>query len=71
MKFRLSKDVLLDGLMQVTSVVSNRATLPVLSNVLLSADDGVLRITANDLDTGITTTVPANVEIPEIGRAHV
>lgn len=64
MKFRLSKDVLLDGLMQVTSVVSNRATLPVLSNVLLSADDGLLRITANDLDTGITTTVPANVELP-------
>lgn len=64
MKFRLAKDVLLDGLMQVTSVVSSRATLPVLSNVLLTAEDGNLRLTATDLDIGITTSVPANVEVP-------
>ncbi len=64
MKFRLAKDVLLEGLLQVTSVVSSRATLPVLSNVLLSAEDGLLRFTATDLDIGITTTVPAEVEIP-------
>jgi len=50
MKFRISKEKFVEGLSQVQSVVSSRATLPILSNVLLEAADGVLKMTTTDLD---------------------
>ena len=50
MKFRISKEKFLEGLQQVQNVVSSRATLPILSNVLLEADGGFLRMTTTDLD---------------------
>jgi hypothetical protein len=46
MKFRITKEKFLDGLQQVQNVVSSRATLPILSNVLLERKDGVLSLTA-------------------------
>jgi len=61
MKFTVSKEALLDGLQKVQHVVSSRTTLPILSNVLLVAADGRLRLTTTDLDVGITGVVPANV----------
>ena len=61
MKFELAKDVLLDGLRQVTNVVASRASLPVLSNVLIVASEGQLRLSATDLDIGITCVIPAIV----------
>lgn len=64
MKFELAKDVLLDGLLQVTNVVSTRSSLPVLSNVLLVASEGQLRLSATDLDLGITCVIPAIVTTP-------
>ena len=62
MKFTVSKDKLLDGLQTVQNVVSTRTTLPILSNVLIRAEDGVLRFTTNDLDVGMSCSVEANVE---------
>ena len=61
MKFTVSKEALLDGLQKVQHVVSTRTTLPILSNVLLVAEGGRLRLTTTDLDVGITGTVEANV----------
>ncbi len=61
MKFTVSKEALLDGLQKVQHVVSSRTTLPILSNVLLVAADGRLRLTTTDLDVGITGVVSANV----------
>lgn len=64
MKFNLAQPILLDGLRQVANIVSTKVTLPVLSNVLLTAskEDGTLRFTSTDLDVAITCTVPAMVE---------
>lgn len=62
MKFSISKEALLDGLQKVQHVVSTRTTLPILSNVLLSAADGHLTFTTTDLDVGITGSVAATVE---------
>src|SRR4030088_2442756 len=45
MKFSVSKDKLLEGLSTVQNVVSTRTTLPILSNVLLQASDGEIRLT--------------------------
>ncbi len=62
MKFTISKDVFMEGLQKVQNVVSSRAMLPILSNVLLTAKDGRLILTTTDLDVGITGSVEANVE---------
>ena len=64
MKFSVSKEKLLAGLQTVQNVVSTRTTLPILSNVLLQASEGQLRLTTTDLDVGVSGSV-------EIGRAHV
>ena len=45
MKFTISKQVFLDGLRQVVSVVSSKTTLPILSNVKIEAENGQVRFT--------------------------
>ncbi len=62
MKFTIAKSVFLDALNQVQHVVSNRATLPILSNVLIEAHGDSLRLTTTDLDVGVTGSTPADVE---------
>ncbi|MDC0088012.1 DNA polymerase III subunit beta [Akkermansiaceae bacterium] len=62
MKFFITKEAFLDALQQVQHVVSNRATLPILSNVLIEAVDGKLRLTATDLDVGVSGSVDAQIE---------
>jgi DNA polymerase-3 subunit beta len=64
MKFSVSKEKLLEGLQTVQNVVSTRTTLPILSNVLLQADDGSLRLTTTDLDVGVRGSVEAQIEKP-------
>ena len=66
MKFRISKESFQDGLQQVQSVVSSRATLPILSNVLLVVEDGQLKMTTTDLDIVVTGQVAVE-EIEENG----
>src|SRR6478672_5559421 len=62
MRFSVSKDKLLEGLSTVQNVVSTRTTLPILSNVLLQASDGEIRLTTTDLDVGVRGSVEAQVE---------
>ena len=62
MKFRISKEALLEGLQKVQHVVSSRTTLPILSNVLLVAKGDRLHLTTTDLDVGITGSVLANID---------
>lgn len=62
MNFSIAKDQLIHGLQSVQNVVSTRTTLPILSNVLLRAEEGRLELTATDLDVTITCSVEANVK---------
>ena len=62
MKFTISKQSFLDALQQVQHVVSNRTTLPILSNVLIEAHGSELKLTTTDLDVGVSGTVMADVE---------
>lgn len=50
------------SLNSVMRVVSNRATLPVLNNVLIIADSGKLTISATDLEIGITSKITGKVD---------
>ena len=64
MKFSVSKEKLIEGLQTVQNVVGTRTTLPILSNVLLRAEDGHLRLTTTDLDVGVSGEIDVNVEKP-------
>src|SRR5580658_4529514 len=64
MKLSVSKEKLLEGLQTVQNVVSTRTTLPILSNVLLEAEDGQLRLTTTDLDVGVRGSIEATIEKP-------
>jgi DNA polymerase-3 subunit beta len=64
MKFSVSKEKLLAGLQTVQNVVSTRTTLPILSNVLLQAEEGRLRLTTTDLDVGVSGGIDAQIDKP-------
>ena len=50
MQFIIKRDILLKSLNFVQGVVEKKNTLPILSNVLLSAKNGKLEFVATDLD---------------------
>ena len=61
MKITIERAALLRSLGHVQSVVERRNTIPILSNVLLKAENGELALTATDMDLEIVETVPAEV----------
>ncbi len=64
MDFKVTKSALLEGIQIVQNAVSQKSSLPILSNVLLEAEASGLKITATDLDLGICATVPIEVTLP-------
>ena len=46
----------------MSRAVSPRSTLPVLSNILIASDEGRLRLSATNLELGITCWIPARIE---------
>jgi len=64
MNLTISKEQIINGLQAVQNVVSTRTTLPILSNVLLRADNDRLELTATDLDVTISCAVEAKVKKP-------
>ncbi len=61
MKFKVSKQDFLNGIQIVQNVVSPRATLPILSNILIESQANSLRLVATDLDIGISCVIPVNI----------
>lgn len=61
MKFSIERAALLRSLNHIQSVVEKRNTIPILSNVLLKAEDGMLSLTATDMDLEINEAVAAQV----------
>ncbi|MDB5452600.1 MAG: polymerase subunit beta, partial [Caulobacteraceae bacterium] len=62
MKLTIERAALLKALGHVQSVVERRNTIPILSNVLLSADGDRVGLSATDLDMEIVDASVANVE---------
>jgi len=62
MKLSIERSALLKALNHVQSVVERRNTIPILSNVLLSAQGDSLKLTATDLDIEISESASAEVE---------
>ena len=62
MKVSCLQENLAKGLGIVGRAVASRSTLPVLSNVLLVADNGQLKLSATNLEIGINCWVGANIQ---------
>ncbi len=61
MKLTIERSALLSSLNHVQSVVERRNTIPILSNILLIAENGTLGLTATDLDLAINEQVAAEI----------
>lgn len=61
MKFKINQDHFSNGLQQVLNVVASRSTMPILSNVLIEAEEGHISLTTTNLDLGIRCRIKAEV----------
>ncbi len=64
MKLTCKQQDLAKGLSVVGHAVSSRTTLPILSHILISAEGDMIRLSATNLEIGITCRVPAAVSEP-------
>lgn len=62
MKFETKREDLLNGIQIVQNIITPKATLPILSHILLEAQSDKLRLVATDLDIGISCVIPVNVQ---------
>jgi len=64
MKFSAERESLLAALQSVIGVVERRQTMPILANLLLSAEQGKLSVTATDLEVELvaSATIKSNVD---------
>ena len=62
MKVTVLQENLSRGVNIVSRAVSPRSTLPVLGNILMATDDGRLRLSATNLEMGITCWIAARIE---------
>ena len=62
MKITCKRQDLSKGLATVSHAVSTRSTLPVLANLLITTEGDHIRLSATNLEIGITCRVPARVE---------
>ncbi len=62
MKVSVLQENLAHGLNIVSRAVSPRSTLPVLANVLVATDEGRLRLSATNLELGITCWIGAKID---------
>ncbi len=62
MKLSLTQENLNHGLSIVSHIASKSTTLPILSNILIKANGGEVRLLATNLELGITCTIRGKVE---------
>lgn len=62
MKVTVLQENLARGLNIVSRAVSPRSTLPVLANILIATDEGRLRLSATNLELGITCWIGAKIQ---------
>ena len=62
MKVHVKQQQLAHAVSMVSRAVSPRSTLPVLSNILVKTDNGRLRLSATNLELGITCWIGARID---------
>lgn len=64
MKFSAEREAILSSLQSVIGVIERRQTMPVLANVLLSANGGRLSLTATDLEVELVAVSAVSIDQP-------
>ena len=70
MRFVISREALIKPLQLVAGVVERRQTMPVLSNILLVAADGMLSMTGTDLEVELVARIPLH-DLAEPGSVTI
>lgn len=60
MKFKISKSDLLEGIQTVQNIITTKTSLPILSHILVEAEGNKLKLTATDLDVGLSYLILNN-----------
>ena len=61
MKFIVTKPVIFKTLSHLQSIVNKRNTLPILSNILIEANQNTLTLSSTDMDISIRETINCDV----------
>jgi DNA polymerase-3 subunit beta len=69
MRFKVEKGSLVNAIQTVQTVITTKSALPILSNILIEAQTDSLKLTATDLDIGITCVIP--VDVQEVGAITI
>lgn len=62
MKFKVEKEVLVNGIQTVQNIITAKSALPILSHILIETQGDKLKLTATDLDIGITCVIPVDIQ---------
>jgi DNA polymerase-3 subunit beta len=62
MKLSCNQEKLNKSLNIVNKIIGNKGTLPILNNILLSTDNGRLKLASTDLEIGMTTWIGAKID---------
>ena len=62
MKIICTQENLRNGLQQVSRIVGSSLTLPILNNILLQTENGQLKISATNLEMGMSTLIRCKIE---------
>lgn len=62
MKFACSKSTLLSGVQTVSRAVPNKTTMSILECIVIDTTEGVIKLTANDMELGIETTIDGEIQ---------
>ncbi|GAB4177364.1 MAG: DNA polymerase III subunit beta [Calditrichia bacterium] len=62
MKFTVSRDYLFNALQNIIGVVPSKATMPILQNIKMYSEDGLLKLMATDIEIMLVTWIPAEIE---------
>jgi DNA polymerase III subunit beta len=62
MKLQILQENLIKALNRTGKIISNKTQLPILQNVLLTTENGFLRLTTTNMEISMSTTVGAKIE---------
>ena len=62
MKFSTTKTDIQVSLQKLSKITPTRSTIPILSNVLITTDNGSIIMRATDLEQTMILTIPASIE---------
>ena len=63
MKFTCTQENLSRGLSLISRVAGRNVALPILNNVLIKAEGGIVRLSTTNLELGLTTVIRAKVDV--------